>query len=85
MLRQLDKLLEVSSPLGSKLLTYSRVHGCVIAIGGHELVADLILSDVGKFDVTLGMEWLSEWHATLVAKRVCFRLSGQTEFCYQGE
>ena len=84
---QLDKVIEVSSPLGSKILTDSGVRGCVISFGGHELVADLILLDVGEFDVILGMEWLSEWHATLdcFAKRVCFRPPGQTEFCYQGE
>ena len=58
-LRQLDKLLEVSSPLGSKLLTDSGIQGCVIAFGGHELTADLILLDVGEFDVILGMDWLS--------------------------
>ena len=84
---QLDKVIKVSSPLGSKVLTDSGVRGCVISFGGHELVADLILLDVGEFDVILGMEWLSEWHSTLdyFAKRVCFRSPGQTELCYQGE
>ena len=58
-LLQLDKLLEVSSPLGSKLLTNSGIQGCVIAFDGHEIIANLILLDVGEFDVILGMDWLS--------------------------
>ena len=84
---QLDKLLDVSSPLGSKLLIDSRIQGCVIAFNGHEMIADLILLDMGEFDIILGMDWLLTWHATLdyFAKRVCFRPPGQAKFYYQGE
>ena len=58
-----------------------------IAIDGHDLTIDLILLDIGNFDVILGMDWLLTWHATLdyFVKRVCFRAPGQTEFCYDGE
>ena len=60
MLRPLDKLLEVSSHLGSKIITDSEVLECVISFGGHELVADLILLNVGEFHVIFGMDWLSD-------------------------
>ena len=60
----LDKLLEVPSPLGSKIVTELGVKGCVISIDGRELIADLIVLDVGEFDVLLSMNWLATWHAT---------------------
>ena len=63
-LHPLDKLLEASLSLGSKILTNLGVKGCVISIDGHELIADLIVLDVGEFDIILGMDWFSTWHAT---------------------
>ena len=60
----LDKLLEISSLLGSKILVDSEVQGCLIAIGEHALRSDLTVLDMGEFDVILDMNWLSTWHAT---------------------
>ena len=57
------------------MITDSGVQRYVISFGDHELVADLIPLDVREFDVILGIDWLSDWHATLdcFTKRVCFQ------------
>lgn len=59
----------------------------MISFDEHKLAANLILLDVGEFEAILGMDWLSDWHATLdcFSKRVCFQPPGEAEFCYQGE
>ena len=36
---------------------------CVIVVDGHELLADLHVLDMDDFDVILGMDWLSSYHA----------------------
>ena len=51
---------------------------CVINIVGRELFADLILLHMRDFDVILGIDWLSTYHAIVECfeKRVIFHIPG---------
>ncbi|XP_070026702.1 uncharacterized protein [Nicotiana sylvestris] len=55
----------VSTPVGDSIMV-DRVHrSCVIVIGGLETCVDLLLLDMVDFDIILGMDWLSPYHAIL--------------------
>ena len=60
---------------------------CVINIVGRELFADLILLHMRDFDVILGIDWLSTYHAIVefFEKRVIFHIPGQSEFYLEGD
>ena len=55
-------------------------------MGDKNLTVDLIPLIVNHFDVILGMDWLSENHATINCeeKRVIFKSKDQGEFSFQG-
>ena len=44
---------------------------------------DLVILDISDYEVILGMDWLSKYHATIDCKKkiVMFRPPGQEEFC----
>ena len=52
-------------PSGEILLTDQIVRGCNVMVGEHEQPADLILIELRDFDVILGMDWLTSYHATI--------------------
>ena len=54
----LEKLLHVSSPLGTRVRVDMICYGCVLEISGILLMVDLWVMDMSKFDVILGMDWL---------------------------
>ncbi|XP_070005131.1 uncharacterized protein [Nicotiana sylvestris] len=55
----------VSTPVGDSIVV-DRVHrSCVVVFRGLETRADLLLLDMVDFDVILGMNWLSPYHAIL--------------------
>ena len=78
----LDKLLEDSSPLGRKIIVDSEVRDFVISFDGHDLITNLMVLDMGEFDVMHGMDWLSICHAIpdCFEKGVCLQLLGHSEF-----
>lgn len=57
---------------------------CVILMGNLELCVDLLVLDLGDFDIVLGMVWLTSWHAIIdyITKGVCFHPPGQSQFCF---
>ncbi|XP_070005696.1 uncharacterized protein [Nicotiana sylvestris] len=55
----------VSTPVGYSIIVYRVCHSCVVIIGGLETSLDLLLLDMVDFDVILGMDWLSPYHAIL--------------------
>ncbi|KAJ4717071.1 Retrotransposon protein, putative, Ty3-gypsy subclass [Melia azedarach] len=82
----LDDELCVGTPSGSLLCANEVLRSCKIGIGERILVANLILLPMHDFDVILGMDWLSTYHASVKCyeKEVIFRPPGETEFKFVG-
>ncbi|GJZ03452.1 putative reverse transcriptase domain-containing protein [Tanacetum coccineum] len=49
------------------------LRGCTLGLLGHPFYKDLILVELGSFDVIIGMDWLMKYHALIVCdeKVVC--------------
>ncbi|XP_075096500.1 uncharacterized protein LOC107804935 [Nicotiana tabacum] len=61
----LSILVYVSTPVGDSIVV-DRVHrSCIVVFGGLKTRVDLLLLDMVDFDVILGMDWLSPYHAIL--------------------
>jgi Retroviral aspartyl protease/RNase H-like domain found in reverse transcriptase/Reverse transcriptase (RNA-dependent DNA polymerase)/Integrase zinc binding domain/Retrotransposon gag protein/Zinc knuckle len=77
---KLDTTLIVETPLGGEVTTSIVYKGCKVHVGDRTLLADLILLDMHDFDVILGMDWLSVWHAEIDCheKVVTLRMSDGT-------
>lgn len=63
------------------------VKACLISVGDSELVTNPILLDIREFNVILGIDWLTAYHAILdcFKKRVIFQIPGQQEFNFLGD
>ena len=57
--KTLEKPLHVSSPLGVRVSVDKICRGCELEISGILLTVDLRVMDMSKFDVILGMDWLT--------------------------
>ena len=55
----LEKLLYVSSPLGTRVTVQWICHNCELEISGILLTVDLRVMDMTEFDVILGMDRLT--------------------------
>ncbi|XP_070008780.1 uncharacterized protein [Nicotiana sylvestris] len=76
----------MSTPVGDSILV-DRVHrSCIVVIGGLETRVDLLLLDMIDFDIILGMDWLSPYHAILDchAKTVTLALPGLPRLEWRG-
>ncbi|XP_070017056.1 uncharacterized protein [Nicotiana sylvestris] len=76
----------VSTPVGDSIVV-DRVHRfCIVVFGGFETRVDLLLLDMVDFDVILGMDWLSLYHAILDcdAKTVTLDLPGLPHLEWRG-
>ncbi|XP_042964590.1 uncharacterized protein LOC122298801 [Carya illinoinensis] len=80
--KPLEPMMSVSSPLGKSVNCQFVLKRCAIKIQDRYLLADLILFDMEEFDVILGMDWLSQYHASLECfkKKVVLRPPGELEF-----
>ena len=58
--KTLEKLLYVSSPLGTRVSVDLICRGCELEISGILLIVDLRVIDMSDLDVILGMDWLTE-------------------------
>ena len=74
--------LSVATPLSDSLDSDVFRSNCPVLIEGRELLADLVLLDVMDFDVILGMDWLSQYFATVDCRRkwLIFRILNDKEF-----
>ena len=66
---KLEQALNVYLPTGEKLGTSQVCKGCVLHIGEHELIVDLIALDLEGYEVIFGMNLLSTFRAVMD----CFR------------
>ena len=65
----LEHALSVDFPKGEQLGTSRVCKGCVLRIGEHELIVDLVALDLKEHDVIFGMNLLSTFRAVMD----CFR------------
>ncbi|XP_070050234.1 uncharacterized protein [Nicotiana tomentosiformis] len=55
----------VSTPVGDYVVVDRIYRSCIVTFCGYETRADLLLLDMTDFEVILGMDWLSPYHAIL--------------------
>jgi hypothetical protein len=85
--KTLDFKLSIDTPSGHVLCTDKVYKSCDVLVSGRELEENLVLLDMYEFDVILGMDWLSIFHASIdcFGKKVVFRIPGQAEFVFEGD
>ena len=68
--------LFVETPMGGVMEAKWGCSGCVLNVGGYEVVIDLVLLHMTVFDVIVGMDWLAPHHAVLdcFSKKVTFQI-----------
>ena len=79
--------LFVATPLGDFVMVNKILRDCCVMIGYKEMTVDLVLLDLQDFDVILGMDWLTSYHASVdyFRKRVTFSIPGQPDFSFEGK
>jgi hypothetical protein len=82
----LDVDLAVATPVGKSVVCTFVVRKCPIFVQGHVMPANLVIFEKSGFDMILGMDWLSMYHACVdcFCKEVVFRPPGAAEFEIQG-
>ena len=65
----LEESLYVSSPLGIRARIGMICRGCELEISGILLTVDLRVMDMSKFDVILGMDWLTAYRVVIDCDR----------------
>ncbi|XP_070046264.1 uncharacterized protein [Nicotiana tomentosiformis] len=55
----------VSTPVGDSVVMDRIYRSCIITFCGYETRADLLLLELTDFEIILGMDWLSPYHAIL--------------------
>ena len=65
----LEKLLYVSSPLGTRVSVDMICWGCELEISGILLIVDLRVMDMLEFDVILRMDWLTAHRVIIDCER----------------
>ncbi|XP_070056944.1 uncharacterized protein [Nicotiana tomentosiformis] len=61
----LGALVYVSTPVGDSIIMDRIYRSCIVTFCGYETRADLLLLGMTNFEVILGMDWLSSYHAIL--------------------
>ncbi|XP_070040304.1 uncharacterized protein [Nicotiana tomentosiformis] len=61
----LGTLVYVSTPMGNSVVVDWIYQSCVVTFCGYETREDLLLLDMIDFEVIMGMDWLSPYHAIL--------------------
>ncbi|XP_038984477.1 uncharacterized protein LOC120111492 [Phoenix dactylifera] len=85
-----EKLVEpwhVATPLQKTEIVDTKYRDCITKIGERELETNLLQLDMQDFDIILGMDWMSQYHAHIDCyhKKVVFRIPGEQEFFFQGD
>ncbi|KAL0544091.1 hypothetical protein IC582_019202 [Cucumis melo] len=82
----LSGVLSVSTPSREVLLFKEKIKACQIEIANQMLDVTLLVLDMQDFDVILGMDWLSAYHASIdcFGKEVVFNPPSRTSFKFKG-
>ena len=59
---------------GKLVETNSIIRGCTINLVGHPYNIDLMPIQLGSFDVVIGMDWLSKYHAEIICDKKIVRI-----------
>ncbi|XP_059650761.1 uncharacterized protein LOC132296592 [Cornus florida] len=83
----LDSKLFISTPMGEVVVVANEYRDCVLQLGDRQLKVNLIPLGIPDFDISLGMNWLSAYHASIdcFQKEVVFQVPGEPEFRFTGE
>jgi len=68
---------------GNDVVTTNRIcKACIVELCDRKLEADMFVLNTGRYDVILGMTWLSKYHAVIDCqkKKVIFKILHQSEF-----
>ena len=78
---------KIKTPTGSVVATKEVIKECLLEIQGHRSTCDLIIIDMNKYEVILGMNWLTPSKATVACqqKRVYFMDQEGKTAVFQGE
>ena len=68
-LETLEEPLHVNSPLGIRARIGMIFRGCELEISGTLLTVDLRILDMPRFDVILGMDWLTAYKVVIDCER----------------
>ncbi|KAJ4820047.1 polyprotein [Rhynchospora pubera] len=63
-----DRVMIVQTPLGKNVLVDRICRNCRIQIAGRTLPANLVVLDMQDFDILLGLDWLTTYHAVVDCK-----------------
>ncbi|KAL0549273.1 hypothetical protein IC582_013754 [Cucumis melo] len=82
----LGSVLSISTPSGEVLLSKEKIKACRVEIANHVLDVILLVLDMHDFDVILGMDWLSAYHASIdcFGKEVIFNSPSRPSFKFRG-
>ena len=85
-LDKLDVKYSISLPSGELMSSDQVLRGCTVFVDGRELFIDLVVLDMPDYEVILGMDWLSKYHATIDCQKkiVIFRPPEEEEFLFIG-
>ena len=74
------------TPIGSTLVIDRTCNSCKVIIEDRELPIDLVVLNMHDFNVILGLNWLSRYHASTdcYEKKVNFHIPSQLEFKFDG-
>ncbi|GJS74177.1 putative reverse transcriptase domain-containing protein [Tanacetum coccineum] len=70
----LDVSYAVELADGRILETNVILRGCTLGLLGHPFNIDLMLVELGSFDVIIGMDWLAKYHAVIVCDEKIIRI-----------
>ena len=86
-LQPLDKPLTIELSNQDKVPVHKNCPHCKVEISGHQFSVNLIPFQLGKFDVVLGMDWLSNHDARINCKEkeVIARSSNNKELIFKGQ
>ena len=85
-LKTLEEPLYVSSPLGTRARLGMMCRGCELEISRTLLTVDLSIMDMSRFDVILGMDWLTAYRVVIDCehRRVTAYTQDGTRVVFQG-
>ncbi|GKA72334.1 putative reverse transcriptase domain-containing protein [Tanacetum coccineum] len=50
------------------------LRGCTLGLLGHSFDIDLMLVELGSFDIIIGMDWLAKYHAVIICDKKIIRI-----------
>ena len=76
----------VTVPSGEEMDSNQMLRACSIQISDRTLYADLVVLPMPNFEVILGMDWLTKYHATIDCNKkiVIFQPPGEEQFMFNG-